>query len=503
MSPPAEDVFKADVVVIGTGAGGAPVAATLAEAGLEVIALEAGPRLSTADFTGHEREMIPRLMKAQVSAVSGMEIYAGACVGGSTVINDCLCWRTPPEVLESWRIDYGLSGLRESEFGEYVDRVWYDIHAEATRRSHLNRNAHHLEVGAARLGWAAEAMPRNVRSCANLGLCNLGCPTGAKQSTLLTYLPRAERAGARLLAQTRAEQIEVRDGAVRAVEATRLVTDTPDRPLRVRIETPRVCLAAGVLGTAAVLLRSGLGHAGLSPGQRLQFHSSVSVSARFPEPVHAYYGPSMAYAVTEFSDVNGHAGPGFMLENVSTLPVATSSSLPGFGEAHERAMRSLPYLARAIVVLRDTSRGMLCIDDRGDTRIDYALDGHDLLRLRQGIVALARAYFAAGAEEVFLPLNGLAPLGSPKALRRVDDLVPELRGLSLLYAVHLFGGAVMGGRAADSCCDESGRVRGTRGLYVSDAAALPSNIGVNPQVTIMANALRVAERITLGDRGSA
>ena len=201
----------------------------------------------------------------------------------------------------------------------------------------------------------------------------------------------------------------------------------------------------------------------------------------------------MAYAVTEFSDVNGHTGPGFMLENCSTLQIVTASALPSFGEAHERAMRALPYLARAVVVLRDGSRGTLRVGAKGRAEVHYALDRADLERLRLGLLALAELYLAAGALEVFLPINGLPPLRSESDLRALELGAIDARRLSLLYAVHLFGGAVMGGSPERSCCDETGRVRGVRGLYVSDASCLPTNLGVNPQVTIMANALRIAE----------
>ena len=142
------------------------------------------------------------------------------------MVNDALCWRPPPEVLEAWVDAHGLPELAPAKLAPYVDRVWDDVHASPTTRAYLSRNAYRLELGAKRLGWAAEAMPRNVRGCARLGRCNFGCPTNAKQSTLVTYLPRAERAGARLLPLTRAERIEVRDGAVRAVEAARLDPST-------------------------------------------------------------------------------------------------------------------------------------------------------------------------------------------------------------------------------------------------------------------------------------
>jgi choline dehydrogenase-like flavoprotein len=490
-APATGQTLRAQVVVIGSGAGGAPVAAALAEAGRDVVLLEAGPHLRARDFTGVEGEMVPRLMTARIAPASGMEIYAGRCVGGSTVVNDALCWRTPPEILAAWRDEHGLPGLTEAVFGPLNDRVYRDIHATPTDRAHLNRNAHALEMAAARMGWQAGPMHRNVRGCANLGQCNLGCPIDAKQSTLVTYVPRAERAEARLLAGTRASRIEIEGGAVRAVEAERLDPETRAPLGTLRIEAEAVCVAGGVLATGALLKRSGV--AGAGPG--VQMHSSAFVHARFAEPVHSYFGPTMAYAVTEFADVNGGDGPGFMLENAAVSPITAASSLPGFGAEHARAMAALPHLARTVVVLRDRTRGQVSPSDSGPATVDYDPLPADMDRMARGLALLARAYLAAGAEEVFLPVNGLPPVRSERDLAALESRPLRPRDFSLYYAVHLFGGAVMGGRAQESAVREDGRAWDVKGLYVSDAAALPTNTGVNPQVTILSNALRVADEM--------
>jgi choline dehydrogenase-like flavoprotein len=484
-----EPVHAADAVVVGSGAGGAPVAAALAAAGLEVLLLEAGERLETRDFDGREGPMLARLMKAATAAGSGMELYAGACVGGSTVVNDALCWRPPPEVLARWRGAHGLAGLDDEAFAPHVDRVWAEIGAAPTGRPNLSRNARLLAAGARRLGWAGEAMARNVRGCANLGLCNLGCPSGAKQSALLTWVPRAERAGARVLARARAQRVRIEGGRARGVEGVRLDPASGAPAAALRVEAPLVILAAGVLETPALLLRSGI-----AAGQGLQFHSSVYVTARFAEPVLGFYGPTMAYAVTEFADVHGGRGPGFMLENVTVSPAVTASSLPGAGAELERAMAALPHLARTVVVLRDDTRGRLSLARDGAARIAYDPVPGDLARIGEAIRRLAQLYLAAGALEVWLPIEGSGPIRSEAQLAALDTRALAPRDLTLLYAVHLFGGAGMGGDRA-SVCDETGAVRGVAGLYVSDASSLPSNTGANPQVTIMANALRIAEGV--------
>jgi choline dehydrogenase-like flavoprotein len=488
-------VLRADAVVVGSGAGGAPAAARLAEAGFEVLVLEAGPRFSAADFSADEAAMTARLGRATATASGAENLYAGACVGGSTVVNDALCWRTPPEVLEGWRREHGLSELTDAAFAPFVDAVWKQIHAETTPPSHLNRNARRLALGASRLGWSGEAMARNVRGCARLGRCNWGCPTGAKQSALVSWLPRAERAGARVLANARVTRVRVVAGRVEGVEALQAGPGGGD-PALLRVDAPRVLLAAGVLETPALLLRSGLS-AGV--GRGLQFHSSVIATARFAESVHGYFGPTMSYAVTEFSDVNGRRGPGFMLENTAVHPVVTATSLPGFGAEHQRVMEALPDLARAVVVLRDETRGRVAIDAEGRARYEHALLEADVERLRRALRELARAYLAADALEVLLPVHGLAPIRSESDLAQLDAAPLDPTRFSFLYAVHLFGGASLGGSRAEAACRPDGELWDVRGLFVTDASALPTNTGVNPQVTISANALRIAS--ALADQG--
>jgi choline dehydrogenase-like flavoprotein len=217
----------------------------------------------------------------------------------------------------------------------------------------------------------------------------------------------------------------------------------------------------------------------------------VHVTARFEDPVHGYYGPTMGFAVDELSDVNGRRGAGVMIESVTVQPIVAASALPGFGAEHERVMAALPNLARALVVIHDRTRGTM----RADGTVDYVLLPEDVERLRAGMIGAASCYLNAGAEEVILPIDGTAPIRRETELAAVMKMPLRARDLSILYAVHLFGGAGMGATPERGVCDESGAVFGVHGLYVVDAASLPSATGVNPQITIMANALRMATAI--------
>lgn len=491
MVPAGAARLAADAVVVGTGAGGGPAATVLAEAGLEVLVLEAGPRVEARAFVPDEALARARLGRIAASSDGLQSFYAGACVGGSTVVNDALCWRPPPEVLDAWRREHAL-GAAADALPAHAERAWRDVHAEPVDRAHRNRNAQALERGAMRLGWASEAMPRNVKGCANLGRCNFGCPIDAKQSSLVTWVPRAERAGARVLSDVRVLRVRVEAGRVHGVDATRLDAATREPTAPLRVDAPLVCVAAGALGSGPLLRRSGI--AGARAGRGFQAHSSAYVTARFAEPIHGYFGPTMGHAVSEFADVNGHAGPGFMLENAAVHPMQTAAVLPGFGASHARAMAALPHLAHAVVVLRDRTRGRVEPGtDETSPRIDYALDPGDLERMRHAFACAGRLYLASGAEEVWLPLEGYGPVRSEHDLGRLAEHPLDRTRLTLLYAVHLFGGAAMHGRRAEGVCDPEGACWDVDGLFVADAASLPGNTGVNPQITIMGHALRVAE----------
>lgn len=488
----------ADAVVVGSGAGGGPVAAILAEAGMTVIVLEKGGYWLPKDFNGDQTDMTRRLWvnagfhSTQDGAVT---LLQGECVGGSTVINMCLSWKTPKEALDRWAEETGVEGLTIESLAPHLDEVWETIGAEPAARTHVNRNNHVFEMGAKALGWGFIPMARNVRNCQNLGLCLYGCPVNAKQSTLITYLPRADRAGATIYAGADTQKVLVENGRAAGVEGVLLERFT-HRPLgRFEVRAPIVCLAAGAIGTPGILLRSGLRGRGDTAGKYLQFHTHTFSYGFMDEPVYNYYGAPQTIAVTEFSDVYGRKGPGFMIEGLGVHSVNFAMIGQGIGEDHARQMEQLSHMAIADGILRDRSRGWVELNKKGHPVSVYPYLEEDKNLIRESVRRLAQCLFAGGAREVVVPGATTGPIMDRNHIDPAVATIPNDPRSMALATAHLFSSARMAGTPELGYCDSRGEAWDTKGLYITDASALPGNIGTNPQVTIMAVARKIASGV--------
>lgn len=455
-------------VVIGSGAGGAPAATVLAEAwGDGVAIVEAGKHLRASDFNQIEREMVPRLYASsgtQGTEDGSMSVLQGQVVGGSTTINDALCFRPPPEIEQRWKA-YGVD-VSIAELQPFVDRVDQVLQVTEIPKEMHNRANYLVGLGAARLGWAGERLRHNSVGCVQCGYRHLGCAYSAKQSMDLSFVPAAVRAGAELKPETRVSHL-TRSGGAWTVH-----TD------RGELTADHVVLCTGVVQTPAILLRSGI-----EAGEGVQFHVQTVAWGDFADPVDPHNGIPMSYGVLEFADVYGHTGPGFLIEGVAVQPLAFSVQPQLQGPRHEEVLKRYRHLAGALSLVRGKTRGRIAL--KGDrATIDYPLVDDDLYRLRLFWDKATELFLAAGAERVLL------------AHRHVDWVtnvtpVPTMApGSFYVYTAHPFGGANRG-----TTTDAIGRVVGQEGLWVLDGSAIPEALGVNPQVTIAALALQGATRL--------
>jgi choline dehydrogenase len=459
--------------------------------GAKVGVLEDGGYHVSARFDMTEANMFSRLYQEQggrATADQSMAILQGRAVGGTTVVNWTTCFRTPERVMQHWAEHHGVEGLTHAALVPHWEEIERRLNVQAMRLDQVNANNLVTWRGLDALGWHKDLLFRNVKNCAHTGYCGMGCVIDAKQSMLVTYVPRAIRRGARLLASAEATGFERVGDEVRAV--TGHVTDPATgrrHPLRVRARY--VAVAAGALGTPPLLRLAGVTSPRL--GENLALHPTSAVVAVFDHEVRGFEGIHYgAYA----DDSQG----GYVLESVFAYPALAASTMLRAGEAAQRVMKDYTRLTAGIVLVHDEGRGRVHVDGEGPARVDYALHPNDQQHFRRGLRELVALYLAAGAREVHVPAAAVPPILRGASPGQVEA---ALAGLSLapnrlaLFSAHQMGTAAMSADPARGVTDSFGRVHGTRNLWVADGSLCPTSLGVNPQITIAALADRAARRL--------
>ena len=448
--------MRADVCIVGTGAGGAPVAQQLAEAGARVVLLEEGDLIAPEALTGRPRDMVPRLYRdgGQFTTIGRppIPLPLGRAVGGTTLVNSGTCFRTPPEVLDEWAREHGIDPDLDEDYAAVEEQLSVGpVHPDLA-----GRNAHVARRGAEALGWSGGWLNRNATGCKGSGVCAYGCPAGAKQHTALTFVEKAVGAGAILKPGHRALRVVVEGGRARAVEG---------RGFRVDADT--IVVAAGAIHTPLLLAASGVRNPML--GANLSIHPATAAWALMDEQVDLDRGVPQSYHVDEFSD------DGIVLEGIAGPPDYVALGVPFVGARHREVMLRYRHLAQFGLMIRDETRGRVVLNRAiratGRVIVRYDLTENDAARIRRGVQHLVALFEAAGAKEVFPPGEGK------------------------LMAFHPLGTARADARPGHGVVDPDLKVHGVEGLYVADGSAVCGAPGVNPQLTIMALARRLGRHL--------
>ncbi len=495
---------SADVCVVGSGAGGAVLAWEMAARGRKVVLLERGGYHTREEFNQREEEMIPMLYKnagLQFTVPSGIAVAQGSCVGGSTVVNDAVCFRTPPAVLGWWEEEHKVEDLSPQAMKGYFERVERRISVAEVQPHELNKNNLVLKRGAEKLGWAAGPNSRNCKTCRQCGNCQIGCFYGTKQSMLETYILEAERDYGKAEGGGKAPMFTVyadafatrlvRSGPrVTGVEAT--VTGSGGKRFDLSVRAKVVAVAAGTIASSQLLLESGIDANG-QVGKGVAIHPSPAVVGDFEEEINGNQGIPMAYHCHEFS-VLKTGRPGFMLEAVFFAPYQFSLPLPGVGYEHKELMSRYSHYALVGSLLQDESVGAVMSGGPLAYYLSYEVSKRDSAKMVEGMKAAARVLFAAGATKVLTSHRRRTVLQGERDLHLIDERGVSPGGLSV-GSGHPQGGNRMGGDPGTAVVDSHSKVYGFENLFVCDASVFPTSIGVNPQVTVMALAARASDHI--------
>ncbi len=490
-----DSTLYTDVLVIGSGAGGGVVAGELTAAGLDVIVIEKGGYHAEADFHGRELASNQHLYERRgvlTSTDLGVTLLAGSTLGGGTIINWNTSLRTPEHVLKEWQHNYGFTAATSDDYKHSMDAVSERIHVN-TDESVPNPVNTTLERGCKALGYEVSVIPRNVKGCEDCGYCNYGCPFGAKQSTLKTYLQDAFNRGARIVVRGHVDRVVHQAGMVEGAEVTVQQADGTCTHLHVKAKA--VVVAAGALHTPALLLRSGLGNAHI--GENLHLHPTTVIFSRFDEPIKGWHGAPMTRVSHQFANLDGR-GYGVWLETSPVHPGMAAQAFPWHdGREHKRNMQKLAYFSNIIILARDYHGGRVTVDKKGAPQIEYHLSSLDGRHLLKGLSEAIRIHHAAGARVIYGPHQKLG--GSNGSA--IEPFIEQVQRAGFatnsmaVFSAHQMSSCRVGGSSAIGAISPEGETYEVKNLFVADGSALPTAAGVNPMISIMALAHYVSQHI--------
>ncbi|MBG0829158.1 GMC family oxidoreductase [Planomonospora sp. ID67723] len=493
------EVIEADVVVVGSGAGGGTIAGVLATRGRRVVVLEAGGATSERDYRQLETEGKELMYRGglSVSADGNVGLLAGCTLGGGTTVNWHNCVRPSDAVRREWAREHGLEGLDTAGFDRHLEAVLARMGAN-DRCSDFNGPHQRMAEGAKALGWSMHTAVRNVDEATYdpvaAGYTQFGDPSGSKRGTLNTYLRDAFDHGAKILVRTRAERVLTEGGRAAGVEA--VYTDPAGGGTRrVTVRAADVVVACGALETPALLLRSGIG--GPAVGHNLYLHPSAGIFGVYPEDQRAWWGPPQAAVMDEFRDLGD--GYGLLVEGSQYYTGVFAFQLARRdGREAKEAMSKLGRMADFLFILRDHAGGRVTIDENGEAVHTYALtDERDVAAYYKGLRVLAELHLAAGAQELWFG-------ATPPVFRRGDDFEAWMARLESTHigagglfmgSAHQMGTARMGTDPLTSVAGPTGELHDVAGVWIGDTSAFPTPSGANPMLTCMALAHRTAEHI--------
>ncbi len=504
---------ETDFCIVGSGAGGGVCALKLAQAGFAVVVLEEGPDVPLEPGHGgpchvrrtleeRESKMYRRLYQEGASRLTddfGFIVLQGRCLGGGTTVNWSACLPPPESTLTFWNERFGLPFTRQNLAPMMREVVNY-LHIHQDDR--YNQSAQKLIQGCRQLGYSFENLPNNTKLCRECGSCGTGCPYDRKQSGIVKWLADALSLPASagpvtIYTDTRVHRLNFSGQKATAVEARFLEEKTRPTGQRLMVR-PRlgVVLAAGAIGTPAILLRSQFPN--LLVGRRTHIHPITICFGRYPDPTFPAYGVPDNMLSAQFAENAAHTG--YLIETGSFFPVLTAVASLDFGPRLRRVMRE--YLSRGAITYAhhnsgfdpDWEYGTVTLGDNQDPKLEYRLHAGNRASMKESLRQMTLIHLKAGAEAVYHVTNPSIEIHSESELNLLDKVEFEPVKTSML-TVHVMGGCRMGDNPHNSVVAPDFKLRKSDNVWVVDGSIFPTGLGANPQVTIYSLALWACRNI--------
>ncbi len=455
-----------DFILIGSGTSGGVLAYYLTKAGAKCLLLEAGKAFNSKTFPDNEMDY-----SAQMFWNGGLEFNSdvtlaflrGKCLGGGSVVNQCLLDRFDDQAWDEWRSVSNVDFFTNAQMAPHYDEIESKLSLQEIPQRHFNRNAQLMREGFEKLGYRWKPLRRGQADCKldegnDCIACLGGCHRDSKQSTLVTFIRWAREAGLEVWPDFHVERIKATAHSV-------TVIGIQGGQTRREISAPKAILAAGALGTTALLMRSGFTAKLPALGQGFFCHPQWMVFALFDEIVDAHKSAFQAIK----SDEPRFRTQGFKLENVFAPPIGVAMLLPGWGAQHHALMRRYRFMGCIEVSVRDTSPGELRLDRAGRLLVHKKLGPEEQRRRHAGLTVIEEIFRAVGARQIIVPSLGLG--------------------------LHLMGGCAIGTDPKNSVVNERFQLHGFPNIFIADSSIFPLAPGINPALTIMALSHRASQAI--------
>lgn len=478
-----DETVACDVVVVGTGAGGAVVGRELAAKGYAVAFVEEGDLYRRDAIDGSSVRAHQRFYRGAVALGNApMPVFMGRLVGGSTAINGGTCFRTPPWVLDRWCDAMQTDDFAPPSMAPWFDRVESYLEVGPTDERFLGPIGGVFERGCRALGWSWHRIRRNAPGCRASGFCDFGCRTDARRSTNVSYLPDALSRSAQLFTGLKAERVRVENGRATGLDAV------TREGVRVRFQAKAVILAGGAVPTPLFLTRQGLCATSGQVGRNLTLHPSGGMSAVFRDEIRGGEHVPQGYAVDQFLRES------ILILGAQSPKNIASVALPMGGRRLVEALSQADHIATVgTLIADDAASGVVRGERDGHCAVTYNVTARDVERIHTAMVRAGEMFLAAGATRLH-PVMTSTPVVERDDFHRFAAHRPEPGDLPLV-SYHPLGTCRMGRDPKRSVVDLDHQTHDVRRLFVVDGSVVQGPLGVNPQLTIMAVATRAAERI--------